>query len=53
MALTLEELKEKLAMLDEVLVLEILNLNATDLIDRFEDIVMDKADALEKDLEEL
>ena len=49
--LTFEELKEKLAMLDEVTILEILNINSYDLVQRFEDMIEDNRDKLERELE--
>jgi hypothetical protein len=49
--LTFEELKERLAMLDEVTILEILNINSYDLVQRFEDMIEDNRDKLERELE--
>jgi hypothetical protein len=49
--LTFEELKEKLAMLDEVTILEILNINSYDLVQRFEDMIEDNRDKLEREIE--
>ena len=47
MAVTLEELKECLAQrVDEVTLLEVLNINATDIVEAFEDRVEDKFDLL-------
>jgi hypothetical protein len=43
------ELKEKLSMLDEVSLLEILNISSQELVDRFEDIIEEKQDKLERD----
>ena len=48
MNLTFEELKEKLAMLDEVLLLEILDIRSQDLVERFEDIIEQKQFKLER-----
>lgn len=48
MSLTFGELKEKLTMLDEVTLLEILNISSEDLVERFEDIVEDKQEKLER-----
>jgi hypothetical protein len=53
MALTLEEVKQKLMRLDEVIVLEVLDLNAEDIIDRFEDKIIDRLEELEEELDEL
>lgn len=46
MSFTFTELKEQIAMLDEVLVLELLDINATELVDRFEDKIEDKLEQL-------
>jgi hypothetical protein len=46
MTTTFTELKEKLLRLDEVTLLELLEINAEDLINRFEDIIEDKYDQL-------
>ena len=43
----------KLLLLDEVLILEILEISTEDLLERFEDKVLEKLDAIEEDLEEL
>lgn len=50
--LTLEEIKEKLKQVDEVSLLERLEISSEDIVDRFGDIIEDKADELENDLEE-
>jgi hypothetical protein len=49
--LTFEELKERLVMLDEVTILEILNINSYDLVQRFEDMIEDNRDKLEREIE--
>ena len=51
--LTIEELKEKLAMLDEVTLLEILNIHSVDLVERFEDYIEDKQEKLERMINDL
>lgn len=38
--------------LDEITLLETLNINSEMLVDRFSDLIEDKADVLERDLEE-
>ena len=38
-------------MLDEVTILEILNINSYDLVQRFEDMIEDNRDKLERELE--
>lgn len=52
MALTLEELKERLKQLDEVLILELLQLESDDLVNRFEDLVEKNFSDLEVQLED-
>lgn len=44
--LTFEELKERLSMLDEVMLLEVLNIHSADLVERFEDEIEDKLEQL-------
>mgnify|MGYP007122451818 FL=1 len=39
MALTLEELKERLSQLDEVILIDVLQLEAQDIVNRSEDII--------------
>ena len=51
MNLTFEEIKEKLAMLDEITLLELLNINSYDLVQRFDDIIEDNLDKLEREIE--
>jgi hypothetical protein len=53
MALTLEDVKEKLKRLDEVIVLEVLDINAEDIIDRFEDKILDRLTELAEELIDL
>lgn len=48
--ITLEELKERLSMLDEITLLELLNIHSDELVERFEDVIEDKQDKLEKEL---
>ncbi len=50
--LTLEEIKERLMRLDEVVLCEILEINSEELIERFIDKIEDKMDYFEKDLED-
>ncbi len=42
MSLTFKDVKDQLSVLDEVLVLEILEINSTELVERFEDKIEDK-----------
>lgn len=46
MSLTFKDVKEQLSMLDEVLVLETLDINSTELVERFEDKIEDKLDQI-------
>jgi hypothetical protein len=46
MSLTFTEVKYQLSMLDEVLVLEILEINSTELVERFEDKIEDKLEQI-------
>lgn len=52
MPLTLEEIKERLMRLDEVVLCEILEINSEELIERFTDKIEDKISYFEKDLED-
>lgn len=52
MSLTLVEIKEKLLRYDEITLLEILEISAEDILDRFEDFLELKADQLEEELDE-
>ena len=49
--LTLAELIEKLNMLDEVDIVELLDLTSSDILDRFEDVVEENYDKLIKEIE--
>jgi hypothetical protein len=48
MALTLQDITDKLKQLDEVTVLEILELTSEDLVNTYIDIIEDKIDKLEE-----
>ena len=50
MNLTLAELIEKLSVLDEVDILELLDLTSADILCRFEDVVEDNYDKLIKEI---
>jgi hypothetical protein len=53
MNLTLDELAQKLASYyDEVSLLELLNINSFDLVERFSDVIEEKYDTLIKEFEE-
>lgn len=49
MTLTFNELKDRLKALDEVTLLELLDLKSDDIVDRFEDLIEDKQEQLEKE----
>lgn len=51
MSLTFEEVKERLAKFDEVMILEILELNTQEILDRFEDKILDNIEVLAEELE--
>lgn len=51
MSLTFKDIKDQLSMLDEVLVLEVLDINSTELVERFEDKIEDKLDQIVEGLE--
>ena len=52
MSLTLEEIKDRLRRIDEITLLEVLNLNSEDLVERFEDRILERlTDDLVEDLE--
>lgn len=48
MEFTLEELKERLAMLDEVLLLELLDIHSDELVEAFEDKIEENQDKLQR-----
>jgi hypothetical protein len=50
--LTLEEIKERLKRLDEITLMEVLGITSEDLVERFDDIIEDKADWYEQELED-
>ena len=52
MSKTFTEIKEQLSLLDEITVLETLEINPTELVERFEDKVEDKLDQIIEDLGE-
>ena len=52
MSLTLEEVKEKLKQLDETTLLEILEINSEEIVERFSDKIEDREDYFITDLEE-
>lgn len=50
--MTFTELCEKLKRIDEILLLEILEINSEEIVDRFEDRVDEKRDQIEEDMED-
>ena len=51
MALTLEELKQKIAeRLDEITLLEVLGITSYDLVERFSDLIEDNYDKLHREI---
>ena len=52
MSLTIPEIHDKLLVFDEVTLLEILNINAEDIIEAFQDRIEEMADRLEEMLED-
>jgi hypothetical protein len=48
MNLTLEEIKERMTRWDELTIVEELDIRSVDLVERFEDVIEDNADRLEK-----
>jgi hypothetical protein len=52
MPLTLPEICDRLKSIDEVSLLEILNITSEDLVERFQDLIEERADNLEEELED-
>jgi len=50
MALIFTDLCERLKQLDETLLMEVLDISSEELVDRFEDFIIDRADELEEEL---
>jgi hypothetical protein len=51
MALTLRDILTRLAQLDEITLLEVLQITSEDIVERFIDVIEEHADRLEKELE--
>ena len=51
MPLTLPEIRERLKQLPELDLLELLEITSEELVERFSDLIEDKADILEKEVE--
>ena len=52
MPLTLNDIKDRLKQQDEVSLLEILDISAEDIVERFGDIIEDNYETLREDLED-
>jgi hypothetical protein len=52
MSLTLRDIMERMAKLDEITLLEVLNISSEEIIERFADKIEDKFEELEIDLDE-
>jgi hypothetical protein len=52
MALTILEVAEKLKQLDEITLVELLNLNSTDIVNAFMDTIEEKFDKLEGEFDD-
>lgn len=50
MSLTITDIADRLKRLDEITLLEVLGINSDMIVERFADIIEDKADELEEDL---
>ncbi len=50
--ITLSDLQDRLRKIDEVSLLEVLNINSEDLVDRFGDFIEDNYDKLKEEFEE-
>lgn len=51
MSLTLVEIEEKLKAFDEITLLEILEIDSEMIVERFSDLIEERADKLEEELE--
>ena len=50
--MTIEELKERLLLVDEITLLEVLEIDAEDLVHKFEDLIIDNYDKLVRMLDD-
>lgn len=50
--MTIEELKERLLLVDEITLLEVLEIDAEDLVSTFEDLIIDNYDKLVRMLDD-
>ena len=53
MSMTLEELKGRLRALDETILVDLLQLESDTLVERYEDIIINKFSELENEIEEI
>jgi hypothetical protein len=53
MALTFSDVKNKLTMLDEITLMEVLEISSEDIVERFEDKIEQKLDYLAEELGEM
>lgn len=51
MALTLNDIKDRLKQIDEIDLLELLDINSEDIVERFTDLIEDNFDKLEREVE--
>lgn len=51
MELTLEELKERLSMIDEITLMELLDIHSDEIVERFEDKIEDNLEKLIKEVQ--
>lgn len=51
MALTLNDIKDRLKLIDEIDLLELLEINSEDIVERFTDLIEDNFDKLEREVE--
>jgi len=52
MGITLEELKERLSMLDEITLMELLDIHSDELVEAFEDRIEEEQDKLKRMIED-
>jgi|TARA_R110002167_G_scaffold543_6_gene2449 hypothetical protein len=50
MALTIADISDRLKHLDEITLLEVLDISSEDLVERFQDLIEDRAEELEEEL---
>jgi len=50
--LTLQDIKERLCHYDELTLLEVLNVSSEEIVDRFEDLILEQYETLAEELED-